>query len=104
MAHALGHRAVVKRRYGDEPFDLLIVLHAKKGATAARRFRTAFPGRRLFVALTGTDVYGNLTDSSVRATLESADRLIALQPATLKRLKSQLRSKTVVIPQSATPV
>src|SRR5262245_43814169 len=55
----LGHAVDVVERYRGEPFDLLIVLHAGRGADAARQFREQHPLRPLVVVVTGTDVYSN---------------------------------------------
>src|SRR5437660_6532786 len=54
-----GHRVDVIEAYADEPFDLLIVLHAGRGAASIRRFRQLRPSGPLVVAVTGTDVYGD---------------------------------------------
>lgn len=101
----LGHEAQV--RFGDagERFDMLVVLHARKGAQTARAFCERYPGKPLVVALTGTDIYGDVGQSpDVQHTLERADYLIALQPAALRRLEPHLRGKTHVIYQSVAPL
>ncbi|MGH7706500.1 MAG: hypothetical protein ACREM6_00990 [Vulcanimicrobiaceae bacterium] len=101
---SLGHRAVTTRRYDGRPFDVLVVLHARKGAAAAAEFRAKHPDRALIVALTGTDIYGrDDADRSMLRTLESADRLIALQAAAPQRIAPHLRAKTAIIYQSASP-
>ncbi|MDQ2909304.1 MAG: hypothetical protein M3R44_08155 [Candidatus Eremiobacteraeota bacterium] len=101
----LGHEAHV--RFGDaaERFDMLVVLHARKGAEAARAFRERYPEKPLVVALTGTDIYGEVDSArEVHRTLERADYLIALQPTALERLRPQLRAKAHVIYQSVAPL
>jgi hypothetical protein len=101
---ALGHRAHVTLGYDGRPFDLLVVLHATKNAAAAETFAARYPERPLLVTLTGTDVYGDLPESTPgRRALDAAARIIALQPSALDRLAPALRAKAVVIHQSATP-
>ena len=95
----LGHDARTVFGYAGEPYDVLIVLHARRGAAAARRFRSAFPTRLLVVALTGTDVYGAIDDDATAA-LALADRLVALQPLAIERLDGRSRAKAVTIYQS----
>ena len=47
----LGHRVTVAERYGGEPFDLLVALHARRSAPSIRAFRAARPGAPIVVAL-----------------------------------------------------
>jgi putative glycosyltransferase (TIGR04348 family) len=62
------------------------------------------PGQPRVVALTGTDVYGDLQeDALARSSIESATRLVVLQPLALGRLSDRMRTKTHVIRQSARP-
>jgi putative glycosyltransferase (TIGR04348 family) len=104
MLRQLGQMVDVVEHYADEPFDLLIVLHAGHSADSARRFRERFPGRPLIVTVTGTDVYGTEFDpSEVRHSLTVADRIIVLQPRTADDLPADLRPKVRVIFQSAEP-
>jgi hypothetical protein len=56
------------------------------------------------VALTGTDVYGDLDQPDARASMGLAHRLIVLQPLALRRLPDDTRVKARVIRQSATIV
>ena len=47
---------------------------------AVADFRRDFPGRPLILALTGTDLYGDIhTDRNARQALEMASRLVVLQ-------------------------
>jgi putative glycosyltransferase (TIGR04348 family) len=92
--------------YDGRRFDALIVLHARRGAEAARSFCAAFPDRPLIVALTGTDLYGDLPrgDAAARRSVELADRLVVLQCAALDALAPPLRAKAAVIYQSVAPI
>jgi putative glycosyltransferase (TIGR04348 family) len=101
----LGHRVTVGQDLGDETFDLLIALHARKSFAAVRRFRRLFPQRPLIVALTGTDLYRDLrTSRQARQSLEMADRLVVLQSHAVEDLPRGVRDKARVILQSAVPV
>lgn len=88
------------REIGD--FDLLVALHARKSQGAVRRYHRARPEGRVVVALTGTDLYGDLEDPESAAwwSLERADRIIVLQEEAPKSLPRGLREKTRVIYQS----
>jgi putative glycosyltransferase (TIGR04348 family) len=100
----LGHVVDVVERYRGEPFDVLIVLHAGRGADAVRRFREQQPPRPLVVAVTGTDVYGNEFDPAlVTNSLAAADRIVVLQSRTGDDLPVAIRPKVRVIFQSAEP-
>ena len=97
----LGHRVTVAERYGGEPFDLLVALHARRSAPSVRAFRAARPGAPIVVALTGTDLYRDVaTSAAARRSLELADRLVALQPRALDELEPRHREKTRVVYQS----
>lgn len=100
----LGLRAEVVESYSDEPFDVLIVLHAGHGAPAVRRFGERFPQRPLIVTVTGTDIYTDTFDrTAVAQSLTVADRVVVLQSATAADLPDDVRSKVRVIFQSAEP-
>ena len=67
------------------------------------RFRHEHPELPLILALTGTDLYGDIhTDASAQESLEMADRFILLQPAGIEELSEHLRDKAWVIYQSVT--
>jgi putative glycosyltransferase (TIGR04348 family) len=62
------------------------------------------PGRPLVLALTGTDLYGQIqTSSEARRSLDLATRLVLLQPAGIAELPEAMRPKARVIFQSVTP-
>jgi putative glycosyltransferase (TIGR04348 family) len=88
--------------YDGRPCDVLVALHARKGFPSLTRFREDQPRKAAVVALTGTDLYGDLeTSREAQISLEVADRLVLLQPAGLKSLPAVIRAKTRVIHQSA---
>jgi putative glycosyltransferase (TIGR04348 family) len=98
---SLGHRVSVKQEYDGGRYDLLIALHARKSHDAVKRFHQQHPESPIIVALTGTDLYRDLSTSpSARASLELATRIVVLQPKALDELAPDLREKTVVIYQS----
>jgi putative glycosyltransferase (TIGR04348 family) len=80
---------------------LLIALHAWRSADSIARYRQARPGAPLIVALTGTDLYGDIhTRAEAQRSLRLADRLIVLQPLGLAELPAEVREKTRVVFQS----
>jgi putative glycosyltransferase (TIGR04348 family) len=99
----LGHRVAVEEEYRGGACDLLIALHARRSFASIERFHRERPGRPLIVALTGTDLYGDIhTDPLAQQSLELATRLVLLQPAGITELPVRLRDKARVIFQSAT--
>ena len=103
LLRELGHRVELAESFVDQPCDLLIALHARKSAKSIRAFHDARPGSPLLVALTGTDLYGDInTSRAAQRSLELADRLVLLQPAGVNSLPEHVREKARVIEQSAT--
>jgi len=101
----LGHRVTVQTVYDGEDYDLLISLHAMKNAAAIEAFHESFPGRPQILALTGTDLYGDLEgDPRALRSLELADRYVVLQPRGLDRLPEELRQRAMAIHQSSARV
>jgi putative glycosyltransferase (TIGR04348 family) len=98
----LGWNVRVGAEWSDEPCDLLVALHAHKShASVARHARSHGDVPRI-VALTGTDVYGDLEhDALALESLSFATRMIVLQPRALDRLPSAARARTRVILQGA---
>lgn len=96
----LGHSVEVCGEYDAQEADLLVVLHARRGAASLRRFKGRDPSRPAVLALTGTDLYPALTDLD-RPVLELADRLVVLQPLGLAQLPEDLATRAAVIVQSA---
>lgn len=100
----LGHRVTIRQTYTDETCDLLIALHARKSFESIDRFHRRAPERPLIVTLTGTDLYRDIRSSrEAQRAMAWADRLILLQPEGYAELAPELRRKTRVIRQSASP-
>ena len=96
-----GHIVTVKQDYSGERFNLLIALHAHRSFGSIIRFHREHPDRPIIVALTGTDLYGDLgRGSRALESLNLATRIVALQPKALDALPPHLREKTRVIYQS----
>jgi putative glycosyltransferase (TIGR04348 family) len=101
MLKALGHQVKLAQYYDDKPYDLMIALHARRSFAAIERFHHLYPERPLLVALTGTDLYGDIrTNQEAQQALEFASSLILLQPKGIEELAAHLRSKARVIYQS----
>lgn len=99
----LGHRVVITEKYQGERCDVLVALHARRSHASIVRFRRQHPELPLILALTGTDLYGDIhADASAQKSLEIADRFILLQPAGIEELSEHLRDKASVIYQSVT--
>ncbi len=92
--------------YDGLPADVLISLHAVKGAPAVFDYRAKIPNGYVIVLITGTDLYESLPGGSevgVRA-LKEADRIVVVQEAAIARLPESVREKAVVIPNSLDPI
>lgn len=101
ILRGLGHRVSIVEEYQGERCDLMVALHARRSHPSIVRFRDEHPGLPLILALTGTDLYGDIhTDASAQVSLEIADRFILLQPAGIQELSEHLHHKTCVIYQS----
>ncbi len=99
----LDHRVSIVEEYQGERCDLMVALHARRSHASVVRFRGEHPELPLILALTGTDLYGDIhTDASAQESLEMADRFILLQPAGIQELAEHLRNKAWVIYQSVT--
>ena len=104
MLRALGHRVRVDQDYSGGRCDLLVALHAGRSAPSIERFAREKPDLPLIVALTGTDLYGDIRSNAVALrSLELATRVVLLQPAGIDELPGHIREKAVVIYQSARP-
>jgi putative glycosyltransferase (TIGR04348 family) len=97
----LGHAVEVAEEYRAQRCDLLVALHALKSHSSIRRFRDRRPAAPLVLALTGTDLYGDIhTAPEAVESLEYATRLVLLQPLGIAELPEHLRLKARVIYQS----
>ncbi len=97
----LGYDVTVTEEYRAQPCDVLVALHALKSHPSIRRYRDSHPAAPLVLALTGTDLYGDIhTRPEAVESLELADRLILLQPLGSAELPEHLRGKARVIYQS----
>jgi putative glycosyltransferase (TIGR04348 family) len=100
----LGHRVSTAREWAGEEYDLLVALHARRSHGAIQQFRRAYPKKPLIVALTGTDLYRDLPESTeARHSLSLATRIVVLQDAARQVLDAEACSKTAVIYQAAEP-
>jgi putative glycosyltransferase (TIGR04348 family) len=98
---ALGHQVAIAQQYDGRPYDLMVALHARRSAEAITCFHHRYPARPLLVALTGTDLYGDIhTSVEAQASLEVATVLILLQPKGIEALPAHLHPKARVIYQS----
>lgn len=99
----LGHDVAVTTDWSGTPADVLVALHARRGAAAARAFAAAHPQRPLIVALTGTDLYRDLADSrEAQETVQRATALVVLQPLARAAVPTPLQERVHVIHQSVT--
>jgi putative glycosyltransferase (TIGR04348 family) len=90
----------------DEPLadaDVLIALHARRSHAAVAAWRRRHPERPIVLALTGTDLYGDIParDADALASLAAADRLVVLQEQGIEALPARMRSRARVVFQSA---
>lgn len=100
ILESLGHDVQIST-YLEGPCDLLVALHAKRSASAVYRYSSAYPGKPVVVALTGTDLYRDIQRSvPAQRALERATRLLALQPLAAEELPEHLRGKLRIIYQS----
>jgi putative glycosyltransferase (TIGR04348 family) len=97
----LGHRVTVTQQYRGQRCDMLVALHASRSADSVRRFRAGRPEAPLILALTGTDLYGDIHASpEAQEALAMASRLVVLQPLGVEALPEGLRPRARVIYQS----
>ena len=101
ILRGLGHRVDVLGRFDGGSYDACLALHARRSYASIRGFRDLYPDRFLILALTGTDLYGDIhTDRNAKASLELADRFVLLQPDGEGELPKRLRNRAKVIYQS----
>ena len=105
LIRSLGHEVAIDTQWSGQPIDMLIALHARRSHASIVRYRTAYGGSPLVLALTGTDLYRDIRfDADAQASMQLADRMIVLQEHALGEIPIELRAKTRVIYQSAAPL
>ena len=92
----------VRARFDGEAADLLVVLNAEKSAGSIPGWRAQRGDAPLVVALTGTDFAPGEEHPGAAASLEAADRVVALFDFRSSVPDAALRDKLRVIPQSFT--
>jgi putative glycosyltransferase (TIGR04348 family) len=95
-----GHRVSLSVQWsGEDGAEAMLALHARRSHSSIKAFP---PGKPLVVALTGTDVYRDIRQSSeAKESLDLAHRLIVLQPKAAEELPATLRKKVRVVVQSS---
>lgn len=101
LLRELGNMVCIQESWDGEECDLLIALHARRSFPAVQAFRQKHPHASLVVALTGTDLYGNLENSmEAMCSLELATRIVVLQSLGVEVVPESVRPKVRVIYQS----
>jgi putative glycosyltransferase (TIGR04348 family) len=99
---AAGHKVSVSTKDVGSDADLLLALHARRSHESILDFWRRHPQRPIVLALTGTDVYRDISISPEAVeSLERADRLIVLQPRAVDVLPERLHGKVRVVVQSS---
>ena len=103
-----GHEVSILDHVPSGTFDCLIALHATFASQWIQLFRTNNPTAKTIVCLTGTDLHldlqgnrGEEAQTLARHAIDSCDQLVLLEPEGLKNLPEAVRTKSVVILQSA---
>jgi putative glycosyltransferase (TIGR04348 family) len=100
----LGCEVAITESWEGQPCDVLLALHARRSFASVARFRRERPSAPLVVALTGTDLYGDIhSDADAQEALALASALVVLQPPGIAELPEAHRHKAVAIHQSAEP-
>jgi putative glycosyltransferase (TIGR04348 family) len=97
----LGWRVQLEQQWRGEPCDVLIALHARKSHASVARLAEQRPEVPRVVALTGTDLYGDLSEPDTARSLRLASRLVLLQPLGARRLPEAVLARARTIRQSA---
>lgn len=102
ILRGLGAKVRVREALDEEPWDLLVALHARRSAPSIRAARERFPDAPIFVGLGGTELRpAEAGLPEVLASLDAADRIVALQARALDVLRPEHRAKACVVVQSA---
>ena len=94
----LGAEARAEHGYGGGEADLMVALHARRGAAAARAFRGKNPEGKVVVMLTGTDLYGDLPagEGECLGAMREADFLVVAGEEQLDDVPAGFRGKARV--------
>jgi glycosyltransferase involved in cell wall biosynthesis len=92
--------------FDGQPADILISLHAVKGARAVADFRDAYPEGKVVILITGTDIYQFLPEGSREGdrALKAADAIVVVFDRAVQSLDVRWRKKAFVVPSSLSPV
>jgi putative glycosyltransferase (TIGR04348 family) len=97
----LGWRVRLEQQWRGEDCDVLVALHARKSHASIARLAERHPEIPRVVALTGTDLYGDLSEPDTARSLQLASRLVLLQPLGARQLPEPLAALARTIRQSA---
>jgi putative glycosyltransferase (TIGR04348 family) len=104
LLRELGHTVRIAQAFDRQRCDLLIALHARRSFGSIQRYRDRHPSGPLILALTGTDLYGDIhSDADAMTSLDLADRFIVLQPCGIDELPRRYRAQARVVFQSVRP-
>jgi putative glycosyltransferase (TIGR04348 family) len=100
------HRTRIAKTWepdSEQSDEVMIALHARRSADSIAAWQSSKGTRSLIVALTGTDLYRDILDSTqAQHSLDAAGQLIVLQELGIQSLPTQHRSKARVVFQSTT--
>ncbi len=101
MLTDLGHQVQVAQEYEPGGWDVLVCLHASKSHGALLAGKQARPEMKVIVAMTGTDLYGDLPHGAqAQESIALADRIVVLHPKGGEVLPVEVQSKVRPILQS----
>lgn len=95
----LGHNVTLSEKFESQRAELLIAINAEKKNRDIVQFAEAYPDSRIVVILSGTDIYPEPSESSIRS-MRLADSIIALQNKGIKQVPGDMKEKVHVIIQS----
>ena len=97
-----GYQARGSHGFDGESADVLISLHSYKGTQAVDDFRRQFPGGKVIVLITGTDLYVDLPEGRGISTLEKADVIVLPYEEARGEILKDFEDKLYVVPSSLT--
>lgn len=94
-----GLEARASNGFDGEEADVLIALHAHKGAGAVREYLEKFPEGKVVVFIAGTDLYHDLPNGSEEAleSLRRADGVALMHDGAMGSLPEEFREKAQVV-------